>query len=128
MSPAAPEGSSGLPAASSSRGQHFRFAHALRDDGDAIALLREARPLLAPELRLLVMSATLNLQPLLEQLPDLQGRVLKMRYGIGFEEPMSLSSIARELEMSRDRARSLERRAHEELRRLSQEMAGYLAA
>jgi RNA polymerase nonessential primary-like sigma factor len=65
---------------------------------------------------------------LLEQLPDLQGRVLKMRYGIGFEEPMSLSSIARALEMSRDRARSLERRAHEELRRLSRELVGYLAA
>ena len=69
-----------------------------------------------------------DMRALLEQLPDLQGRVLKMRYGIGFEEPMSLSSIARELEMSRDRARSLERRAHEELRRLSREMVGYLAA
>ncbi|MBM5795497.1 MAG: RNA polymerase subunit sigma-70, partial [Cyanobacteria bacterium M_surface_7_m2_037] len=44
------------------------------------------------------------------------------------EEPMSLSSIARELEMSRDRARSLERRAHEEMRRLSQKMGAYLAA
>ncbi|NDG23389.1 MAG: RNA polymerase sigma factor, RpoD/SigA family [Synechococcaceae bacterium WBB_10_009] len=69
-----------------------------------------------------------DMRALLEQLPDLQGRVLKMRYGIGFEEPMSLSSIARALEMSRDRARSLERRAHEELRRLSRELVGYLAA
>jgi RNA polymerase nonessential primary-like sigma factor len=69
-----------------------------------------------------------DMRALLEQLPELQGRVLKMRYGIGFEEPMSLSSIARELEMSRDRARSLERRAHEELRRLSRELVGYLAA
>ena len=69
-----------------------------------------------------------DLRALLEQLPELQGRVLKMRYGIGFEEPMSLSSIARELEMSRDRARSLERRAHEEMRRLSQQMGAYLAA
>jgi RNA polymerase nonessential primary-like sigma factor len=69
-----------------------------------------------------------DMQCLLEQLPDLQCRVLKMRYGIGIEEPMSLSSIARELEMSRDRARSLERRAHEEMRRLSREMSAYLAA
>ena len=69
-----------------------------------------------------------DMQALLEQLPDLQCRVLKMRYGIGVEEPMSLSSIARSLEMSRDRARSLERRAHEELRRLSREMGAYLAA
>jgi len=69
-----------------------------------------------------------DMQCLLEQLPDLQCRVLKMRYGIGIDEPMSLSSIARELEMSRDRARSLERRAHEEMRRLSREMGAYLAA
>jgi RNA polymerase nonessential primary-like sigma factor len=69
-----------------------------------------------------------DMRDLLDQLPELQGRVLKMRYGIGFEEPMSLSSIARELEMSRDRARSLERRAHEEMRRLSQQMGAYLAA
>jgi RNA polymerase nonessential primary-like sigma factor len=71
-----------------------------------------------------------DMRDLLEQLPELQGRVLKMRYGIGIgiDEPMSLSSIARELEMSRDRARSLERRAHEEMRRLSKPMGAYLAA
>jgi len=69
-----------------------------------------------------------DMRALLDQLPDLQGRVLKMRYGIGVEEPMSLSSIARELEMSRDRCRSLERRALEEVRRLSQDLVGYLAA
>jgi len=44
------------------------------------------------------------------------------------DEPMSLTSIARTLEMSRDRARSLERRAHEELRRLSRKLVGYLVA
>jgi RNA polymerase nonessential primary-like sigma factor len=69
-----------------------------------------------------------DIRSILDQLPDLQGRVLKMRYGIGVEEPMSLSSIARELEMSRDRARSLERRALEEVRRLSADMTAYLAA
>jgi RNA polymerase nonessential primary-like sigma factor len=70
----------------------------------------------------------MDMRGLLDQLPDLQGRVLKMRYGIDVEEPMSLSSIARALEMSRDRARSLERKAHEELRRCSEEMHAYLAA
>ena len=70
----------------------------------------------------------MDMRGLLDQLPDLQGRVLKMRYGIDCEEPMSLSSIARCLEMSRDRARSLERKAHEELRRRSEAMHAYLAA
>ncbi|MFM7651460.1 MAG: RpoD/SigA family RNA polymerase sigma factor [Vulcanococcus sp.] len=69
-----------------------------------------------------------DMRALLDRLPEMQGLILKMRYGIGREEPMSLSSIARELDMSRDRARSLERRAHEEMRRLSQEMVGYLVA
>ena len=36
----------------------------------ALALLRQARALLQPELRLIVMSATLNLAPLAEQMPE----------------------------------------------------------
>ena len=49
----------------------FDEFHERRCEADlALALLREARPLLMPELRLLVMSATLNLQPLVEQLPE----------------------------------------------------------
>ncbi|MBM5806302.1 MAG: ATP-dependent helicase HrpB [Cyanobacteria bacterium M_surface_10_m2_179] len=49
----------------------FDEFHERRCDADlALALLREARPLLMPQLRLLVMSATLNLQPLVEQLPE----------------------------------------------------------
>ena len=49
----------------------FDEFHERRSEADlALALLREARPLLAPELRLLLMSATLNLQPLTEQLPE----------------------------------------------------------
>ncbi|MFZ9148667.1 MAG: ATP-dependent helicase HrpB [Vulcanococcus sp.] len=49
----------------------FDEFHERRSEADlALALLREARSLLAPELRLLVMSATLNLQPLREQLAE----------------------------------------------------------
>ena len=49
----------------------FDEFHERRCDADlALALLREARPLLMPQLRLLVMSATLNLHPLMEQLPE----------------------------------------------------------
>jgi ATP-dependent helicase HrpB len=49
----------------------FDEFHERRCEADlALALLREARELLMPELRLLVMSATLNLQPLVAQLPE----------------------------------------------------------
>jgi RNA polymerase nonessential primary-like sigma factor len=74
-----------------------------------------------------------DLRALLEQLPELQGRVLKMRYGIdsdgsGLSEPMSLSSIAKNLGMSRDKTRNLERKALEGIRSQSRRLDGYLAA
>jgi RNA polymerase nonessential primary-like sigma factor len=68
-----------------------------------------------------------DMRALLEQLPDLQGRVLKMRYGIDVDEPMSLSSISRDLGMSRDRTRNLERSALEAIRNSSVDLQGYLA-
>ncbi|MEO1003598.1 MAG: sigma factor-like helix-turn-helix DNA-binding protein, partial [Cyanobacteria bacterium J06638_7] len=76
-----------------------------------------------------------DLRALLEQLPELQGRVLKMRYGIatdgqgeGLLEPMSLSSIAKTLGMSRDKTRNLERKALEGIRSQSRRLEGYLVA
>jgi RNA polymerase nonessential primary-like sigma factor len=69
-----------------------------------------------------------DLTQLLEQLPELQSQVLKMRYGIGGEEPMSLTSIARTLGMSRDKTRNLERRALEGIRAQRPRLEGYLVA
>ncbi|MEA5414426.1 sigma factor-like helix-turn-helix DNA-binding protein, partial [Synechococcus sp. BA-132 BA5] len=68
-----------------------------------------------------------DLRALLEQLPDLQGRVLKMRYGIDGEEPMSLTGIGRILGISRDRVRNLERDGLAGLRRLSDAVEAYVA-
>merc|ERR1711939_1098694 len=50
-----------------------------------------------------------DLRNLLGQLPHLQEQVLRMRYGMDGEEPMSLTGIGRILGMSRDRVRNLER-------------------
>jgi len=75
-----------------------------------------------------------DLRALLEQLPELQGRVLKMRYGIEVGEPykslepMSLSAIAKQLGMSRDKTRNLERKALEGVRAQSGMLEGYLVA
>jgi RNA polymerase nonessential primary-like sigma factor len=75
-----------------------------------------------------------DLRALLEQLPELQGRVLKMRYGIEVGEPykslepMSLSAIAKQLGMSRDKTRNLERKALEGVRAQSRMLEGYLVA
>ena len=67
-----------------------------------------------------------DLRALLEQLPDLQGKVLRMRYGIDGEEPMSLTGIGRILGISRDRVRNLERDGLASLRRVSDAVAAYV--
>jgi len=69
-----------------------------------------------------------DLRALLEQLPELQGRVLRLRYGMEGEEPMSLTGIARTLGLSRDKTRNLERRALEQIRNRSRELQAYLSA
>jgi RNA polymerase nonessential primary-like sigma factor len=51
-----------------------------------------------------------------------------MRYGIDGDEPMSLTSIARTLGMSRDKTRNLERRALEGIRTQSPVLQAYLTA
>jgi RNA polymerase nonessential primary-like sigma factor len=74
-----------------------------------------------------------DMRDLLEQLPDMQCRVLKMRYGIPCtdvpepDEPMSLTGIGRILGMSRDRVRNLERDGLAGLRRLSENVQAYVA-
>jgi len=75
----------------------------------------------------------MDMRGLLDQLPDLQGRVLKMRYAIPCrdvpdpDEPMSLTGIGRVLGISRDRVRNLERDGLAGLCRLSQNVQAYVA-
>ncbi len=69
-----------------------------------------------------------DLRALVDQLPELQGRVLKMRYGMEGEEPMSLTGIGRVLGISRDRVRNLERDALAGLRRRGSAIEAYMAS
>jgi RNA polymerase nonessential primary-like sigma factor len=62
----------------------------------------------------------------LSQLPELQGRVLRMRYGMDGEEPMSLTGIAKSMKMSRDRTRRLEREGLEMLRQGDAQLQAYV--
>ena len=69
-----------------------------------------------------------DLESLLEQLPELQNRVLRMRYGMDGDEPMSLTGIGRVLGISRDRVRNLERDGLRGLRRLSDNVEAYFVS
>ena len=67
-----------------------------------------------------------DLRDILSQLPELQGRVLRMRYGMDGEEPMSLTGIAKSMKMSRDRTRRLEREGLEMLRQGDAQLQAYV--
>jgi RNA polymerase nonessential primary-like sigma factor len=67
-----------------------------------------------------------DLADLLSQLPELQGKVLRMRYGMDGEEPMSLTGIAKSMKMSRDRTRRLEREGLEILRQGDGQLQAYV--
>ncbi len=69
-----------------------------------------------------------DLETLLEQLPELQNRVLRMRYGIDGDDPMSLTGIGRVLGISRDRVRNLERDGLRGLRKVGESVEAYMAS
>ena len=69
-----------------------------------------------------------DIQRLLHQLPAQEAELLRLRYGIGEAEPLSLCATARQMGITRDTARGLERRANASIRRLSSEYLDYLEA
>jgi len=69
-----------------------------------------------------------DLETLLEQLPELQNRVLRMRYGLDGDDPMSLTGIGRVLGISRDRVRNLERDGLRGLRKAGDSVEAYMAS
>jgi RNA polymerase nonessential primary-like sigma factor len=83
---------------------------------------------LGPEEQLTVECLKGDLLALLERLPMLQRRVLRMRYGLEGDEPMSLTGIGRILGISRDRVRNLERDGLAGLRRISVAIEDYVAS
>ncbi len=69
-----------------------------------------------------------DLHALIDQLPEIQGLVLRKRYGIDGDDPMTLTGIGRDLGMSRDRIRNLERDGLRLLRQKSKSYDAYIAA
>ena len=66
---------------------------------------------LSPDDRLTMRSLREDLEALLGSLPDAESQLLRLRYGIRRPEPMSLSAVARQMGVTRDTARGIERRA-----------------
>ncbi|MEX1325128.1 MAG: sigma-70 family RNA polymerase sigma factor [Synechococcaceae cyanobacterium] len=70
-----------------------------------------------------------DIEELLNELPPREAELLRLRYGLqSSEEPLSLSAAARQMGITRDTARGLERRANASMRRLSTRIGDYLEA
>ena len=69
-----------------------------------------------------------DIQQLLDELPEQEAELLRLRYGIAAGEPLSLSATARQMGITRDTARGLERRANATIRRLSVRFIDHLEA
>jgi RNA polymerase nonessential primary-like sigma factor len=69
-----------------------------------------------------------DMRELIKELPEMQAAVISMRYGIGDDvlEPMSMTAIGQILHMSRDRVRTLERKALKGLIEKSEKVCEYL--
>ena len=69
-----------------------------------------------------------DIRKLINDLPEMQASVIRMRYGIGDEvlEPMSMTAIGQILNMSRDRVRTLENKAIKALREYNEDISDYL--
>lgn len=80
-------------------------------EGDQPLIDQLTSELESPDERTIHELLRIDVRKTLEQLPDDQQELLKLRYGIESHEPMPLSAIARAMGITRDSARGIERRA-----------------
>jgi RNA polymerase nonessential primary-like sigma factor len=85
-------------------------------------------PIRTPQERVETALVRQDLHRRLAELPEQEAELLRLRYGIGSAEPLSLSAAARRMGLTRDLARGLERRANASIRRLSIDMVDHLGA
>ena len=81
-----------------------------------------------PEMLLDRQSVKENIRDIIDELPEMQAAVIRMRYGIGEDvlEPMSMTAIGQVLNMSRDRVRTLENKALRYIRECPDSLVEYL--
>ncbi|MEB3307101.1 MAG: sigma-70 family RNA polymerase sigma factor [Cyanobacteriota bacterium] len=80
----------------------------------------------APQDRLTELQLRQDLEGVLAELPAHEAELLRLRYGMNGADPMNLCAVARELGITRDTARGIERRANAAIRRLSNRVIDYL--
>jgi RNA polymerase nonessential primary-like sigma factor len=97
-------------------------------EGDSTLMERIRCAGVAPDERLTGHLLSHDLARLLEDLPRQEAELLRLRYGINQEAPMTLSAVARCMGVTRDTARGIERRAVAAVRERSNRVLDYLEA
>jgi len=97
-------------------------------DGSSTLMDRIRCAGVAPDERLTSHLLSHDLESLLEDLPREEAELLRLRYGINQEAPMTLSAVARSMGVTRDTARGIERRAVAAVRERSRRVFDYLEA
>ncbi|MFM8936575.1 MAG: sigma-70 family RNA polymerase sigma factor [Vulcanococcus sp.] len=96
--------------------------------GDSTLMDRIRCAGVAPDERLTSHLLSHDLESLLKDLPREEAELLRLRYGINQEAPMTLSAVARSMGVTRDTARGIERRAVAAVRERSKRVLDYLEA
>ncbi|MFN7229272.1 MAG: sigma-70 family RNA polymerase sigma factor [Synechococcaceae cyanobacterium] len=86
-----------------------------------------ACPAQAPEALVLDDQRRQDLLQVLQDLAPPEAELLRLRFGLHGQEPLSLSAAARAMGVTRDTARGIERRATAAVRRLSDRVIDYVA-
>ena len=81
------------------------------DDGADLSEMIEDPTAEDPGADLLHRNELSRMLALLEQLDDRQARILRMRFGLGLEEPMTLKEIGAKLGLTRERVRQIQNEA-----------------
>jgi RNA polymerase nonessential primary-like sigma factor len=85
-------------------------------------------PGLSPEDYTVQTAMQQDIQSVMADLNPQQQQVLTLRFGLANGQPMTLSKIGEQMNVSRERVRQIEREALTKLRRRRLSMAGYIAA
>jgi RNA polymerase primary sigma factor len=66
------------------------------------------------------------LQEMLDSISEREAKILRLRYGIGIEQPMTLSEIGEEMGLTRERIRQIENNALRTLHAILARKRGYV--
>lgn len=92
-------------------------APTLDDEKVTLMNLVSNRDTLAPDEAVLKQTLVEELRELLDDLDPREATILRLRFGINGEEPLTLEEIGERLHLSRERVRQLEKRAKERLKK-----------